>query len=267
MSRTDHLSAGEIDVWLADVSAMTAAPDSCLRLLDDSELGRYRRLRTRDSQVQYAVGHALLRRILSRYADIAESNWQFAIDALGRPRILEPSPWRHLQFNLSHTHGLVACAVGVHCRIGLDVENIFRPVGVVDLARHVLAEPELASLAGTSDAVRSRLFFQYWTLKESYMKATGRGLSIPPDAFWFDLTRRPVAVTFSDRCRDDAAHWRFRDYAVGSAHQLAVAVSAPLAAATPMADIDVRLRWTPVCSAPPEPAPLSESRAVRSLSP
>jgi 4'-phosphopantetheinyl transferase len=246
MPQTHHLSIGEIDIWLADVSAMTAAQsDVCLCFLDDGELARYHRLRTQASRIQYSAARALLRTTLARYADLTGWDWRFATDAFGRPSVLEPREWRHLQFNLSHTEGLVACAVGVHCRVGLDVENIFRPIELNDLLRYALAAPEAASLEGTSEGVRRSLFFRYWTLKESYMKAVGRGLSIPLDAFWFDLNRRLPAVNFSDRCYDDPERWHFHDYAVGSAHRLAVAISAPSDASISMSDIDVRIHWAP----------------------
>lgn len=246
---------------------MTAvSPDVCLRFLDDGELTRYHRFRTQGSRIQYSVARALLRTTLARYADITESDWRFETDAFGRPSVLEPREWRHLQFNLSHTDGLVACAVGVHCRVGLDVENIFRPIVISDLSHYALATPEAASLDGTSEGARRSLFFRYWTLKESYMKAVGRGLSIPLDAFWFDLNRRPPAVTFSDRCRDDPERWHFRDCAVGGAHQLAVAISALSAASMPMADIDVRIYWAPGFPPAPETSRFSTDRAVPCLS-
>jgi len=249
MPRTHPPSAGEIDIWLADVSAVTAAPDVCLSVLDDSELARYHRLRIPASRIEYAVAHFLLRTTLSRHAGIAASDWRFETDAYGRPSVLEPRAWRHLQFNLSHTDGLVACAVGVHCRLGLDVENILRPVNLPELARYALAVPEIASLDEAAESARHRLFFQYWTLKESYMKADGRGLSIPLDAVWFDLSQHDPVVVFSDRCCDDPQRWQFRSHAIGEAYQLAVAVSAPTS------EIDVRLHWAPGFSTPSADSP------------
>ena len=83
-------------------------------------------------------------------------------------------------FNLSHAGSYAVCAVGPDP--GCDIEKI-RPVRE-DVARRFFHPEEFALLQAEPDAaVRERLFFRLWTLKESYIKATGKGLSQPLGSF------------------------------------------------------------------------------------
>lgn len=77
-----------------------------------------------------------------------------------------------IHFSISHCDGMAVCGISERT-IGVDIERI-RPFSE-RTARKVLAEEELAE--GT--VLSPELFFRYWTLKESYLKAIGTGLSHP----------------------------------------------------------------------------------------
>jgi 4'-phosphopantetheinyl transferase len=53
-------------------------------------------------------------------------------------------------------------------------------------------------------------FVSLWTLKESYVKARGFGLSAPLDAFAFEVNGDIIMIRFDyDRLADDPAAWQF----------------------------------------------------------
>ena len=81
-----------------------------------------------------------------------------------------------LYFNLSHSEGMVMCAIAEK-EVGCDVEK----KAVLDrrLAEYVMTEYELERIYGFErDTEQQEMFFRLWTLKESYMKATGLGIRL-----------------------------------------------------------------------------------------
>ena len=95
------------------------------------------------------------------------------------------------RFNWSHSGEYVMLAVSDR-EVGCDIEQI-RPVEL-KLARFAFDPQEYEQVAACSGAERDRLFFRYWVLKESYMKALGEGLSLGSQAFRFELGDPSVAI-------------------------------------------------------------------------
>ena len=142
---------------------------------------------------------------ISRYMDIEQIDGLLAEGKYGKP-FLKERPDIH--FNISHCSGLVVC-VFADRPVGVDVETI-RPVRDPLICR-VLHEEELRVLSRygqisekkrpedrTKDQQKSqpksqperspeflRLFFRYWTLKESYLKQDGSGLTKEPREICF----------------------------------------------------------------------------------
>jgi len=167
--------------------------------------------------------------VLSRYADVAPAQWSFLADSHGRPRIDERNhpQARGLSFNLSHTRGLIAVAVARQPAIGVDVEHLGeRPVSMGMAERYFTAQ-EIADLASLPAHRRQERFCEYWTLKESYLKARGLGLSIPLDRFGFQLCDAgPVRLTADPALDPDAQRWRFWQCRPTPEHLLAVCADA-----------------------------------------
>lgn len=90
-----------------------------------------------------------------------------------------------LHFNISHTKGLVVCSLGDE-EMGIDVEWI-RPFHERILQK-ALSPRELSHLKGLSPEERMEYFFRIWTLKESYVKALGCGITAPFTELSFELT-------------------------------------------------------------------------------
>lgn len=98
-----------------------------------------------------------------------------------------------LYFNLSHSEGMVMCAIAEK-EVGCDVEK----KAVLDrrLAEYVMTEYELERIYGFErDTEQQEMFFRLWTLKESYMKATGLGIRLEPKSFGMIARKDKVKVT------------------------------------------------------------------------
>jgi 4'-phosphopantetheinyl transferase len=109
--------------------------------------------------------------------------------------------------------------------VGVDVEATDGPGSTTEIAEHFFAPPEIAELRLISARQRRERFFQYWTLKESYIKARGAGLTLPLDQFWFSLLPgRPIEIRFARGFDDDPGRWRFALRRPSPRHQLAIAL-------------------------------------------
>jgi 4'-phosphopantetheinyl transferase len=168
-----RLGPQSVHLWYA-LSDEAEAEAASRQLLSDEELRRYDRLLLPEARHRFAVAHTLVRSVLSLYADVEPQAWRFSTGPHGKPEIAHPGGLPPLRFNLSHTAGLSACAVTLDRDIGVDVEMTGRRVARMEIARRFFAPQEAAAVEAEPER-----FFDYWTLKEAYIKATGRGLSMP----------------------------------------------------------------------------------------
>ena len=230
MTHPDTLNQRDVHVWLAEPESLLASLEpieQALGLLDADELRRYRAFRfDRDRRV-FLAAHLLMRTRLSRYAPVAPGEWEFEKNAFGRPEVAGPPSGRGaLRFNVSHTDGLVACAVTRMADVGVDVEYLARPTPGLDIAERFFSPDEYAMLRKAPAAEQHELFFAIWTLKEAYIKARGKGLSLPLDHFAFDIDRLTFrGVRFRDELNDKAENWQFGVRRAGPRHLMAFAVT------------------------------------------
>ena len=125
-----------------------------------------------------SAGAGLLLDYMLREHGLSERDMEFAEGEHGKPSL---KGYPDLHFNLSHSDTLVACALGT-CPVGIDVQHI---VTLRDgLVKYTMNSEEIATLNAMETIDDKQLFFtQLWTLKESYVKATGRGLTHEFPAF------------------------------------------------------------------------------------
>ena len=216
----------------ADVHLWYVCDDGCddpartarwAALLTDDEAARRGRYLFEHSRRQFLLGRALVRTLLSRYAAVEPDAWRFQENAFGRPEIANPG-LPPLRFNLSHCDAMAVCVIALDREIGVDVEPLDRELSIAD-AGAVFASSEVTALHALPASQQRARFFEYWTLKESYIKARGKGLSLPLDAFSFRLD--PPRIAFDARIADDAASWQFGQYRPTPRHLIATAVRGP----------------------------------------
>jgi 4'-phosphopantetheinyl transferase len=207
----EQLDSGQIHLWLAWLGEIADARhlNEYQQLLSEEELEKQARFRFERDRHRYLVTRAMVRTVLSKYADVEPREWQFAVNEHGKPSIAtEHATARGLEFNASHTVGLVALAVARGRAIGVDVENIRSLPVDLAIADRYFASVEVDALHALPREQQLRRFFEYWTLKESYIKARGMGLSIPLDRFAFSLEGSPpIQLTVDPSLRDSAERW------------------------------------------------------------
>jgi 4'-phosphopantetheinyl transferase len=223
---TIALPSNEVHLWLARYDEIE---DDRLHvryreLMSDSERNQEGRFYFARDRRRYLVTRALVRTVLSRYADIAPAEWTFVTNAYGRPEIANPEALSaRLSFNISHTHSLIVLGVTQERALGVDVENVCTRPAPVEIAERFFAPAEVAALAALAPHQRQYRFYEYWTFKESYIKARGMGLSIPLDKFDFKFPNDyAVEIATHADLADDPTRWQFWQLSTSSEYLVAV---------------------------------------------
>jgi 4'-phosphopantetheinyl transferase len=147
------------------------------------------------------VSRALARYLIAEVTQQEPESLRFSTNEYGKP-FLVGLPDIH--FNLSHSHGVAVCALCRGAAVGVDVEDVGRHTDLSIAGRFFSpAEADLVSTA--PEAEKRALFFDIWTLKEAYIKAVGKGLSIPLNSFSFSVNESDIQITFSDTVRSASA--------------------------------------------------------------
>jgi 4'-phosphopantetheinyl transferase len=193
-------------------------------LLNPAELERHERYHFEASKREFLITRVLVRTVLSRYTGRAAESLAFEPNPYGRPEISVPKLDTPLRFNLSNTYGLVVCLVSGAREGGVDVEDTTRRGETVDIADHFFAPSEVTALRALPPGAQRDRFFDYWTLKESYIKARGMGLALPLDQFAFDIDGPEIRIRIDPRLQDDERSWEFRLLSPTPRYRLATAL-------------------------------------------
>ncbi|WP_440964809.1 4'-phosphopantetheinyl transferase family protein [Massilia sp. GER05] len=206
------LDPGQIDIWIGmvDETIESGVAKQLVRVLSEEERRQQARFLFEKDQRRYLVTRALVRYVLSRYVPLAPEQWRFGAAPHGRPFILNDVPQaKRLNFNISHSGQVVLMALTRDGQLGIDVEETGHNVAQT-VADHYFAAREIRQLRAASPAEHAHRFLEFWTLKESYIKARGMGLSIPLQKFGFELGYSQELRAFFDPVLDDAPNnWTF----------------------------------------------------------
>ena len=231
------LNAVHVDLVHTDSVDDSTREDAYRALLSSEETERMARLIFERDRRRFLLTRALVRTMLSRYASVAPADWVFIANVHGRPEIFDrPRGVPDLRFNISHTEGLIACAVTIGREVGVDVEHIGRRL-TYDVAGRFFAPKEVTDLKSLPADEQPKVFFDYWTLKEAYIKARGFGLALPLGDFAFTLSpRSSPQIAFEPALDDDPSTWQFYQDWPTPQHRLGLAVRRD------GADLPIRIR-------------------------
>jgi len=179
----------------------------------------------------YLIARALVRTTLSRYTGIPAPDLRFITNEYGRPELDASQGDTIIRFNLSHTEGLIALGVTARQDLGVDVEDMERRGVSTGIADRFFSPREVSDLKKMPENRRRDRFFDYWTLKESYIKARGMGLSIPLEQFSFHLLDKDgIRISFDPGIDDDPGRWCFWQLRPTARHKAAIAISCDVGA-------------------------------------
>lgn len=171
-------------VYTADISALEDAAvfERLLGTVPEYRREKAMRFKFTGGRAQ-SLGVGLLLRRACRDFGIEGADENIVTGENGKPAFRDVPD---VHFNLSHSKTRVMCVVSPY-EAGCDVEHV--RVGRSRLAERFFKDSENAWIHSFAEGVeQDTAFCRLWTLKECYMKVTGRGMSLSPDKFTLTMT-------------------------------------------------------------------------------
>ena len=130
-----------------------------------------------------------------------------------------------LRFSVSHSNRRVLYAINRGRELGVDIEKIRPEFSFEEISDKYFSAREAAILRTRPVQDRKEVFFTYWTLKEAFMKGTGKGFSLPLNRF--EITHDPPKVLSLQGDSEAAARWSLRKMHLEPGYASALAVEGP----------------------------------------
>ena len=175
----------EAHVWAASLDLPQVELNQLESTLSQEERERAARFRFRLHRNRFTAGRGLWRTILGQYLKMDPGKVVFNYGPHGKPSLGETT--KNLHFNLAHSEDLALIAVALGGPIGVDVERIRILDDFDELVSRFFSSRETAVFRNLAPNQQPAAFFNLWTRKEAWLKATGEGIG-------YSLNR--VEVTF-----------------------------------------------------------------------
>lgn len=180
---------------------------SVLNLLERQKVANFKMPLDADISL---ISRFLLRNILGSLLGKKPEEIEFLYTEYNRPYL------ETLDFNLSHSGRRIVIAINLDGRVGIDIEKI-RPVEL-GLADVCFTEEEKKHVIKNSEVDLDN-FFQFWTLKESFIKADGMGMSYPLLDFYFDIKKK-IKINFKNNKFE--SNWNFEIFPFDPEYKMAL---------------------------------------------
>lgn len=212
-------------VWRATLDEPPSRIESFLHTLAADERTKADRFCFPRDRERFIVARGVLRAILGRYANRAPECVAFRYSSYGKPSLPWESGTAAIRFNVSHSRGVALYAVTRAREVGIDLELIRGDLEVEQIAERFFSRQEISTLRALPGHLRESAFFRCWSRKEAYIKARGKGLSLPLDQFDVSLIPGdPAALLSTRRDPDEAQRWSLQELPPVPGYAAALAV-------------------------------------------
>ena len=171
-------------------AALDCTEETLCRLesfLSPDEKTRANRFHFPRDRNRHVVVRGLLRELLGAYLQQAPGSLEFSYAQYGKPFLAGENEASAFGFNLSHSGDVVGYAFAKQRNLGIDVEQMRADAAGDEIARRYFSAREMSDLRSLPPGDTVEGFFNCWTRKEAYLKATGMGLHLALNGFAVSL--------------------------------------------------------------------------------
>jgi len=200
-----------VEIWHGKVTADGLHYQAYWRVLDEAEQTQARKFKNASLHKRYVEVHGRLRNVLAQTLNESPEKIRIKKAEHGKPYLAD---YPELAFNLSHSAGRLMIAVGWLCQLGIDIEICKQRINLSGLVDKCFAEEEAAYWANLPEAQKNLEFYRFWTRKEAFVKATGRGIGLGLNHCVINPEKPTEFLRIPDQC-GQASAWHVLDIDLG----------------------------------------------------
>jgi 4'-phosphopantetheinyl transferase len=175
------LGPDEIHIWWANLDLPEWEFHKFAQTLSIDERKRATRFHFEESRRRYIARHGILRSIVGSYLKIEPRSVQFCYGKYGKPGLANNYNSGSIHFNLSHSAGFAIYGFLRKSEIGLDIERVRKIPEMEQIVEQFFSARENETFRALPRNQKKMAFFEFWTRKEAFIKATGKGMYEPLD--------------------------------------------------------------------------------------
>jgi 4'-phosphopantetheinyl transferase len=164
-----------VDLWRGELCNEETLYQEYWNILGEAEQAHAGQLGAALQRQRYIEVHGRLRKILAQTVNESPSKISIKKTEHGKPYLAD-NP--EVVFNLSHSANTLVIAVSRNCQLGIDIEHCKQRTNLQGLVDKCFSEEESAYWRTLPEAQKMHEFYRFWTRKEAFVKATGRGIAL-----------------------------------------------------------------------------------------
>jgi len=202
-----------IEVVVTSLMATHECVRAAAGILSPDEQARAARFVHDRDRRRFIMARARLRELLGERLGIPPESVAFDYGDHGKPSLATRNSERDLRFNLTYSEDLAVYAFATAMELGVDVERVRVMEDADRIADRSFSPYERRTYRSLSAEERPVGFLNCWTRKEAFVKATGKGLSLPLDSFDVTLSpREPAEILRVGNVSGGACGWRLESF-------------------------------------------------------
>jgi len=158
-----------------------------LSYLSEGENQRAHKLKVEQKLKQFVITRGLLRQLLSKCLEKRPGEIEFSFGQHCKPYIKDKYNSKSIEFNISHSGDYALIAITLENAVGVDIEKVNSEIDYQLLSNRFFSDKEKNELINYADDEQLDVFYRAWVRKESFIKATGKGIVFGLDRFSVSL--------------------------------------------------------------------------------
>lgn len=188
--------------------------DELCSFLNLEKRNKIKNFLNKKDKIRGVISELLIKKLVSERLDNKMENIEFYKNEYGKPYIKNHP---ELKFNISHSGDFVICAIDTE-PVGIDIEEI-RQFEYKTIVKRYFSIEEFNYINKQEVDSSLNRFYEIWTLKESYIKCCGKGLSIPLKSFSIHIDKyKSIKVTIDG----EKMKHIFKQFDIESGYKMAI---------------------------------------------